>query len=92
MSNLVGNHIVGFPTRRLKYKGNTHYENMSMQHVQYTDIFPVVKKNEHFQYIFLLYFSYFCSKHRLWVHVEVALTSTHSLCFGAKIRKIGTLL
>ena len=29
------------------------------------------------------YFSYFCSKNRLWV------TSTHYLCFGAKIRKIG---
>ena len=45
---------------------------------------------------FLLFFSYFCSKHRLWVHVlephrrgEAVLTSTHNLCFGAKIRKIG---
>ena len=28
-------------------------------------------------------------KHRLWVHVaEAVLTSTHNLCFGAKIRKI----
>ena len=31
--------------------------------------------------------------HRLWVHVrtaskEAVLTSTHNLCFGAKIRKI----
>ena len=31
---------------------------------------------------FFLLFSYFCSKHRLWVHV-----STHNLCFRAKIRK-----
>ena len=44
-----------------------------------------------------LYFSYFCSKHGLWVHIrtasnrliEAVLTSTHNLCFGAKIRKIG---
>ena len=42
------------------------------------------KKIQNFQLIFL-YFSYFCSKHRLWVHV---LTSTHNLCFRAKIRKI----
>ena len=34
------------------------------------------------------YFSYFCSKNRLWVH-EAVLASTHYLCFGAKIRKIG---
>ena len=33
------------------------------------------------------YFSYFCSKHRLWG--EVILSSSHNLCFGAKIRKIG---
>ena len=39
--------------------------------------------------IFSRYFSYFCSKHRLWVHVRTAsptvLTSTLNLCFGAKI-------
>ena len=39
------------------------------------------------------YFSYFCSKHRLWVLVRTAspkavLTSTHNLCFWAEIRKI----
>ena len=37
------------------------------------------------------YFSYSCSKHRLWVLVRTAaaavLTSTHSLCFWAEIRK-----
>ena len=35
-------------------------------------------------------FSYFCSKHRLWVLVRTAsvLTSTHNLCFGAEVRKI----
>ena len=36
-------------------------------------------------------FSYFCFKHRLWVHVKTASneavqTSTHYLCFRAKIR------
>ena len=29
-------------------------------------------KNDNFQIIFFLYFSYFCSKHRLWVHVRNA--------------------
>ena len=33
--------------------------------------------------------SYFCTKLRLWVHVSTASVSTHNLCFGAKIRKIG---
>ena len=38
-------------------------------------------------------FLIFAQKHRLWVHVrtaslsEAVLTSTHSLCFGATIRK-----
>ena len=37
----------------------------------------------------LWYFSYFCSKHRLWVLVrtEAVLTSTHNLCFWSEIRK-----
>ena len=42
-----------------------------------------------------LVFSYFCSKHRLWVHFRTAslavLTSTHNLCLGSKITKIGLL-
>ena len=35
------------------------------------------------------YFSYFCSKHRLWVLVRTAsvLTSTHNLCFEQKYEK-----
>ena len=39
--------------------------------------------------IFYDYFSYNCSKHRLWVHVrtaEAVLTSTHNLCFRTKIK------
>ena len=54
-------------------------------------------KNDNFQLNFEL-FSYFCSKHRSWVHVrtannglclraEAVLLSTHDLCFRAKIRK-----
>ena len=41
--------------------------------------------------VFFFIFSLFLLKHRLWVHVrtEAVLTSTHNLCFGAKIRKIG---
>ena len=39
----------------------------------------------------LWYFSYFCSKHRLWVLVrtasEAVLTSTHNLCFEQKYEK-----
>ena len=35
-----------------------------------------------------LIFFYFCSKYRLWVHVRTAsITSTHNLCFRAKLRK-----
>ena len=45
-----------------------HYTNMS---VQYTAIFHGCK-NYNFQMKFFLYFSYFCSKHRLWVHVRTA--------------------
>ena len=42
-------------------------------------------------------FSYFCSKHRLWVQVRTAslrrfLTSSHNLCFRVKIRKMYTLV
>ena len=44
-----------------------HYENMPMQ---YTEIFEVVRKD--FQQIIYIYFSYFSSKHRLWVHIRTA--------------------
>ena len=33
------------------------------------------------------YFSYVCSKHRLWVLCEAILTSTHNLCFCAEVIK-----
>ena len=42
---------------------------------------------------FVIFFSYFCSKQIVGTHLnrlaEAVLTSTHNLCFGAKIRKIG---
>ena len=59
--------------------------------MQYTVIFKVVK-NENFQKKSFDIFSYFCSKHRLWVHIRTCLTSTHNIYFGAKIRKIGILV
>ena len=56
-----------------------HYENTPMQ---YTENFLVVK-NEKFHRknfdIFLIFAQ----------NIEAVLTSTHNLCFGAKIRKIG---
>ena len=65
-----------------------HYANMS---VQYTAIFHGCKKGN-FQTKKMWSFSHFCSKHRSWVHVRTAslrrfLTSTHDVCFRAKIRK-----
>ena len=64
-----------------------HYANTPMQ---YTAIFHS-DKNVNFQKKFF-FFSYFCSKHRLWVHIrtasfEAVLMSTHNVCFRAKIRK-----
>ena len=37
-------------------------------------------------------FRIFAPKHRLWVHVRTASASTHNLCFGSKIRKLGVPL
>ena len=65
--------------------GAVHYENTPMQ--KYRDFCFHIKMKISVEK--LLYFPYFCSKHRLWVHVRTAtvLTSTHNLCFGPKIRK-----
>ena len=62
-----------------------HYDNRPMQ---YTAILMAVKMTI-FQLKYSDYFSYICSKHRLWVHNldEAVLMSTHNLCFRAKIRK-----
>ena len=42
------------------------------------------------------YFSYFCSKHRLWVFIrtagEAVLTSTQNLCFEQKYEKYQSFL
>ena len=57
------------------------YVNMPMQ---YAAIFHGCKI-ENFKMKKIDIFSYFCSKHRLWVHVrsliEAVLMSTHNLCF-----------
>ena len=59
----------------------------------YSNILKILQpKKENFQIKKIWYFSYFCSKHRLWVLVRTAslrpLTSTHNVCFWAEIRKI----
>ena len=60
-----------------------HYENTPMR--KYSGFFHIKMKISVEK---LCYFPYFCSKHRLWVHVRTALLSTYNLCFGPKIRKI----
>ena len=50
--------------------------------MQYTEIFKVVK-NENFQQKIFDIFVIFAQ------NIEAVLTSTHNLCFGAKIRRIG---
>ena len=71
------------------YDFSLHYENMPMQ---YKEIFKVVK-NENFPLkifdIFLIFAQNIDCGYTL---AEAVLTSTHNLCFGAKIRKIGILL
>ena len=37
----------------------------------------------------MLIFYLFLHKNRLWVLGEAVLTSKHTLCFGAKLRKVG---
>ena len=54
--------------------------------ILYTNFFR--SKIDNFQGNIFDIFSHFCSKHRLYV-AETVLTSTHNLCFGAEIRKIG---
>ena len=61
---------------------NNHYDNLS---TLYTDIFLALKI-ENFQLKNFDIFLVFCSKHCGFT-AEVILTSTHNLCFGAKIRK-----
>ena len=73
-----------------------HYENMPMQ---CTGIFKNVKKKkqQNFQWKFFDIFLIFAQKIDCGYTLEpprrggaeAVLTSTHNLCFGAKIRKIG---
>ena len=62
----------------------THYENLPMQ---YTEIFIAIK-NENFQQKNFDIFVIFAQN----IDCGAVLTSTHSLCFGAKIKKIGKIL
>ena len=59
-----------------------HYENTPIQiywkfYRQKTKVLRLKK---------IWYFSYFCTKHRLWVLVRTASRSTHNLCFWAEIK------
>ena len=63
----------------------SHYENMPMQ---YKEIFKVVK-NENFPLKNFDIFLIFAQNIDCGYTLEAVLTSTHNLCFGAKIRKIG---
>ena len=63
-----------------------HYENWPMQ---YTEIFKVVKMKKKFQQKNFDIFLIFAQNIDCGYTLEAVLTSTHNLCFGAKIRKIG---
>ena len=54
----------------------------------FSNVFIAVK-NENFLVKKKIEIFLFCSKHRLWVHTEVDLTSTHNFCLTAKLRRIG---
>ena len=56
--------------------------------MQYTEIFKVVK-NGNFQKKIFDIFLIFAQNIDCGYTFEPVLTSTHNLCFGAKIRKIG---
>ena len=56
--------------------------------MQYTEVFKVVK-NELFQWKFLDIFLIFAQNIDCGYTLKAVLRSTHNLCFGAKIRKIG---
>ena len=61
--------------------------------MQYTEIFSEEKKNENFigkkKDIFLIFAQNIDCGTRQNRLAEAVLTSTHNLCFGAKMRKIG---
>ena len=59
--------------------GQLHYDNTPMQYTANVNGYKnELSSAENFQF-----FSFFCSKHRLWVHVdppyEAVLTSTHNM-------------
>ena len=61
-----------YHTMKAAYNKTDHYENTPMQ---YTAIFHGCE-NVHFQMGFFKHFSYFCSKHRSWVHFRTASVSS----------------
>ena len=71
--------FVSFFGVNVRSKYRMHYENTPIQ--IYWKVYRKKKKKKSDKKIW--YFSYFYSKHRLWVLVRTAsgLTSTHNLCF-----------
>ena len=76
-----------FTVSLTSHKGALHYENMPMQH---TAIFQGCK-NDNFRLKYFDYFHIFAQNidcgYSLEPPIEAVLTSTHNLCFRAKIRK-----
>ena len=66
---------------------HTNKEELPLRKHAYSSILNISPPKTENSQIKLLYFSYFCSKHRLCVD-EAVLTSTQNLCFWAEIRKI----
>ena len=85
-------HIVGCSQSRWlclvsqRLDRNAHSVVTLRKHAHVIYRFFLSCKNRKFSVDFFLYFSYFCSKHRLWVHVRTA-RRTHNLCFESKIKK-----
>ena len=73
---------------RLKIYVSIRISSQKHVRVMYTPYTPLLYSNTGVCrgiHIFLI----FAPKHKLWVIGEAVLTSTHNLCFGAKIRTIG---
>ena len=60
---------------------------MSQTKITQTCLCDILQYFTSVKMIIFRYFSYFCAKHRLWVHSEAVLISTHNLCSRAKIRE-----
>ena len=78
--------VVGIKSSSWKSNNKTHkhQDNMSVRFIPPCTPHLYSKTGV---YKGIHYFLIFAPEHRLWVRVEAVITSTHDLCFGAKIRK-----